>query len=251
MASRPASSSGATKQQPAVPARREELRILLAEDNCIAAELLRMMGDRLGAKMDWVENGLDAVDTVHRAREAGLPYALLLMDAMMPVLSGAEATRRLRANGISPEELPIVAVTAATANDEVRDLFDSGMQAYLAKPVSIADLSACFDAWVTTRPEAGAPIARHSFDALRRRYALRKTEVFSQLEECVSAGNCADEETSALRNHLHKLAGTAGSFGEEALSAAAAEAAGVVAAAQPGESHAALAKALALIKAVG
>lgn len=208
----------------------EGVRVLLAEDNCIAAELLRMMGQRLGARIDWVENGLDAVDVVVRARRSGEGYALVLMDAMMPVMTGVEATRRIRAAGISAAELPIVAVTAATANEEVREMIDAGMQAYLAKPVTIADLSACIDAWVEVRPSGALAAVPATFASLESRYQLRKEEVFRALAAAASDGDaCTEDERIELRNHLHKLAGTAGSFGDERLSHAAAEGAQLLA----------------------
>lgn len=232
----------------AAPAQRAELRVLLAEDNCIAAELLKLMGRRLGARIDWVENGLDAIDSIHRARAAGMPYELLLMDAMMPVLSGVDATRRLRAGGVAADELPIVAVTAATATEEVRGFFDAGMQAYLAKPVSVADLSACFDAWVPDRSGTGVPVGSRSLSALRKRYELRKSEVFARLEEAIAMEDWSPETADELRNLLHKLAGTAGSFGEERLSKAAAEGATLVGAALPASLSAALPEVLALLE---
>ena len=209
------------------------MRILLAEDHAIAAELLCLMGKRLGADIDWVENGLDAVDSVLRARAAGDPYLLVLMDAMMPVLTGIEATRRIRAAGIDAASLPIVAVTAATANEEVRDMLEAGMQAYLAKPVSLADLSACIDAWIEPRRDAAAPELVSSFVALRRRYELPKEEIFAELAAAVTAGDCSENARTELRNHLHKLAGTAGSFGESGLSVAAAEGAQLLAETDP------------------
>lgn len=197
-------------------------RILLAEDNVIASELIAMMARRLGNRIDCASNGLDAVDLVHRAQAKGDPYAILLLDAMMPVLTGVETARRLRHDGITAEELPIVAVTAATDPAEIREYLAAGMQAYLSKPVSIAELSGCIEAWVprSARPaQSGLP---RPSDSLRRRYDLRKTEVLERFELAVAASSLAPELAAELREHLHKLAGTAGSFGETELSAAAA-----------------------------
>lgn len=224
-------------------------RILLAEDNVIASELIAMMARRLGNRVDCASNGLDAVDLVHRAQAKGDPYAILLLDAMMPVLTGVETARRLRRDGITPEELPIIAVTAATDPVEIREYLAAGMQAYLSKPVSIAELSGCIEAWAprTIRP-ARSTLTRPS-EALRRRYDLRKIEVLERFEQAVAASSLAPEAAAELREHLHKLAGTAGSFGETELSAAAARGEALLVEAKADEIPSAIAASLVLLRA--
>ena len=226
-------------------------RLLLAEDNPIASDLIAMMARRLGYDLDRVPNGLDAVDAVARAAALGQPYSLILLDAMMPVLDGAEAARRMRANGMTAEMLPIIAVTAATDPAEVREYLAAGMQGYLAKPVSLADFSACIDAWVpqlVRAPQRGkaAPEA-----ALRRRYELRKTEVLERFEAASLAATTSPEQAAELREHLHKLAGTAGSFGEKQLSKAAAKGEALLTGATPAELQAAVRRSYALLRSVG
>ena len=226
----------------------DSLRVLVAEDNAIAGDLLAMMAKRLGAKVDLVVNGLDAVDSVHNAHDIHQPYDLLLIDAMMPALSGPEAARRLRAEGVSANHLPIVAVTAATDPAEVRDYLAAGMQAYLPKPVSLPDLAACFDAWIPRRKRNNAAQRAPSRD-LRRRYELRKSEVFAHLEEAIARSTFSPELRDELRTHLHKLAGTAGSFGEAPLSDAAARAEHLIVAAEDKDLSEAVERGLALLKA--
>ena len=224
-------------------------RILLAEDNPIASDLIAMMARRLGHGLDRVANGLDAVDAVSRAAATGTPYALLLLDAIMPVLTGPEAARRIRANGMAAGGLPIIAVTAATDPAEVHDYLDAGMQGYLAKPVSLADLSACIDAWA---PRAAGPQphgAGAPGEALRRRYELRKLEVIERFEQACRVSQFAPELAAELRQHLHKLAGTAGSFGERSLSDAAARGEALLISAPPCEVQLAVARSYALLKA--
>ncbi|MDG6079403.1 response regulator [Erythrobacter litoralis] len=198
-------------------------RLLLAEDNAIASELITMMVRRLGHMVDRASNGLDAVEAVERAAAMGAPYGLVLMDAMMPILTGVEAARRIRRAGISADNLPIIAVSAATDPVEVREYLKAGMQGYLAKPVSLVDLSACIDAWAPGIARSRSRGRDNPGQSLRRRYELRKTEVLERF-----AAACADADFSTslaeeLRDHLHKLAGTAGSFGEKRLSEAASQ----------------------------
>ena len=225
-------------------------RILLAEDNPIASDLISMMVRRLGHDIDRVANGLDAVDAVERAVTEGEPYALVLLDAMMPVLTGVEAARRIRSGGTTPRDLPIIAVTAATDPAEVREYLGAGMQGYLAKPVSLADLSGCIDAWAPGRGSTFGRDRSQPSAALRRRYDLRKTEVLERFQMACEQGECSANSAAELREHLHKLAGTAGSFGERHLSEAAAKGEALLVTAPPADVRGAIERCHTLLKAV-
>ena len=109
------------------------LRVLLAEDTPINAEMMRAMASHLKIEMDVAANGLETIAMIEAARDAGNPYSLLLLDVMMPILDGVETAKRLRQSGYNEAELPIVAVTAATSLDEVRSYRAAGMQAFLEK----------------------------------------------------------------------------------------------------------------------
>ena len=225
-------------------------RVLLAEDNPIASDLISMMVRRLGHDVDRVANGLDAIDGVTQAAGMGRPYTLLLVDAMMPVLTGSEATRRIRSLGITPAMLPIIAVTAATDSAEVREYLRAGMQGYLAKPVSLADLSACIEAWAPGRLRL-APRGRNMPGvALRRRYNLRKSEVLERLEAACGDATRSPALAAELREHLHKLAGIAGSFGEAKVSEAAAQGEALLTSCAPASLDAAIQRSYDLLKAV-
>ncbi|HEY6896509.1 MAG TPA: response regulator, partial [Rhodocyclaceae bacterium] len=122
-------------------ARRRTTRLLLAEDNrtnqMVALAMLRKLGY---ADVDLAENGEQAV-----AKVAAQPYDLILMDCLMPLMDGYEATRELRRRGV---ETPIIAVTAnAMAGDEERSLA-SGMNAHLPKPLIMQTLAAALEKWL-------------------------------------------------------------------------------------------------------
>jgi len=112
-----------------------QLRVLLAEDNLINQKVAIRILSTLGYNADVVENGLDAVHAVENN-----PYDLILMDIMMPVMDGLEATRRIR--GLPLKHQPrIVAVTAnALVGDRERCLA-AGMDDYLPKPLRVDDLA--------------------------------------------------------------------------------------------------------------
>ncbi len=118
------------------------MNILLAEDNPVNQEIAVGLLESLDCTVTVVENGKDAVDAAtHKA------FDLVLMDCQMPIVDGFEATRQLRQR-FSPEQLPILAMTAnALAGDRERVLH-VGMQDHIAKPVDPAELFDTIESWV-------------------------------------------------------------------------------------------------------
>lgn len=115
------------------------LHFLLAEDNKLNAEIVVELLKSEGASCDVAENGRLVVD---RFREsAPKTYDAILMDVMMPVMNGYEATKAIRASK-HPEALtiPIVAMTANAFAKDVQDALDAGMNAHVAKPINMETL---------------------------------------------------------------------------------------------------------------
>ena len=89
-------------------------------------------------------------------------YALVLADVHMPVMDGYEMTRALRSEesrrGLP--RTPVVALTAAALKGETERCLNAGMDDYLAKPVSIAELVGCLQKWLphTQHPDASTPV---------------------------------------------------------------------------------------------
>jgi CheY-like chemotaxis protein len=105
-------------------------RVLLVEDNQSNQLLGKMLLERLGCRTDVVQDGIEALGAVRRCR-----YDLVLMDILMPVMDGTEATRRLRAMGAT---IPILGLTA-TVDDRAR-LIGLGFTDCLSKPASAKTL---------------------------------------------------------------------------------------------------------------
>lgn len=116
-------------------------RVLLAEDHDINQLLTSAMLDRLGCRVQVARDGAEAIAAVTAAADDE-PFALVLMDMQMPHVDGLEATRRIRAGGIGPDALPIVALTANAYGDDVDACLAAGMQAHLAKPLQMNQLAA-------------------------------------------------------------------------------------------------------------
>jgi CheY-like chemotaxis protein len=126
-------------------AARLPLRVLVAEDNPTNQRLVVQLLDRLGYRADVAANGIEALDAVQRRR-----YDVVLMDMMMPEMDGLAATRSIRATRPADEQPHIIAVTANVAPDARQQCLQAGMDDYLSKPVSVADLRAALE-------RAGAP----------------------------------------------------------------------------------------------
>ena len=105
------------------------LRVLLAEDGPDNRRLISHLLGRLGARVETVENGQEAVD---RILGGGSPLDLVLLDMQMPVMDGWEAARRLRNAG---SEIPILALTANAMPGDRDACLEAGCDEYLAKPV--------------------------------------------------------------------------------------------------------------------
>lgn len=199
-----------------------DVRVLVAEDNEIGLELTCMMARRLGLKAEGAHDGHHALQLVREAAAEGRPYSLVLMDFMMPVVDGIEATRRLRRAGFAPDELPVIALTAVAEPDEIGRFAAAGGQGYLSKPLNIDQLSAVLEAWLPgDAVNTASPQSPHS-RSLRSRYAERKQATLALIDMALEH-ELADAATiEEIRDLLHKLAGTAGLFGDEDLSAVAA-----------------------------
>ncbi len=114
----------------------EGVRVLLAEDNELNAEIAEFTLESAGIEMELAKNGREALD-MFCASEPGY-YDAILMDVMMPVMGGHEATRKIRATGREDADLPIIAMTAnAFAEDRIK-ASEAGMNEHLAKPLDAA-----------------------------------------------------------------------------------------------------------------
>ena len=119
------------------PADSLPLKIAVAEDNMANQRVIMIMLRRLGWESEFAENGRELLDLVRNK-----DYDLIFMDVQMPLMDGLEATRRLRAGdaGEGLKEVKIIALTAnALSGDEARCL-ESGMNAYMTKPLKLSTL---------------------------------------------------------------------------------------------------------------
>ena len=115
------------------------MHFLVAEDNELNAEIMAEILASEGASCDVVENGQLAVEKFTSSPEK--TYDAVLMDIMMPILNGYDATRQIRASK-HPEahSIPVIAMTANAFVKDVQDALDAGMNAHIAKPINLETL---------------------------------------------------------------------------------------------------------------
>ena len=115
------------------------LHILLAEDNELNMEIAEFMLQNEGADVIKAWNGQEAVE-LFRKSEPG-EFDVILMDIMMPVMNGYEATKMIRSlDREDAKEVPIIAMTAnAFTEDRIRAKA-AGMDEHVAKPVDVESL---------------------------------------------------------------------------------------------------------------
>lgn len=117
------------------------LPVLLVEDNDINAMIAKEMLQHAGLKVDWVHNGEQAVQAVDQQ-----PYALVLMDIQMPVMDGLTAAEKIRSR-YAYQQLPLIAMTANSSEDDIERSLAAGMQDHISKPIDEALLLKVIQKW--------------------------------------------------------------------------------------------------------
>ena len=113
----------------------EGRHFLIAEDNALNMEIIQALLEAEGVQCDMAENGQEAVD-IFAKHEPGT-YDAILMDVMMPVMDGYEATKRIRSlKREDAQKIPILAITANAFSEDIRKAMDAGMNAHISKPLN-------------------------------------------------------------------------------------------------------------------
>jgi CheY-like chemotaxis protein len=106
--------------------------ILIAEDDVINYKLLESFLSKTNATIYWAKNGVEAVDISIKYQ-----LDLVLMDIRMPEMDGISATKLIRKYY---PDLPIIAQTAYTSEEDVEKIMESTINEYMAKPISGTEL---------------------------------------------------------------------------------------------------------------
>jgi len=95
-----------------------------------------------GIKIITAQNGREALELVQK----GTPIDLIFMDVMMPMMTGFEATRRIKQVN---NKIPVVILTAYVGQDSIRQAVASGCNDYLSKPLNLKVVQAIAQKWLT------------------------------------------------------------------------------------------------------
>jgi CheY-like chemotaxis protein len=212
------------------------LQALIAEDNPVNQQVLLRQVQRLGLVAEAVDNGQAALDAL-----AARSYDVVLMDCQMPVMDGYAATRRIReleaASGA--RRMPIVAVTANAMREDFDRCRESGMDDFVAKPVTLAALANAIERAVAASrgetaqaaaAEAGAAANDGGVDrealaslqedlggpeALLRIVRLFLEQLDPQASQIEAAAKGGEHET--LARNAHRMRSSAATLGAMAL----------------------------------
>ena len=114
-----------------------KLNVLLVEDHVVNQKLAIVLLERWGHQVTVAEDGAQALKIL-----AGQRFDVVLMDMLMPVMDGLEATRRIRAAESASQHLPIIAMTASAMESDRKLCLAAGMDDYLSKPIHAPELQA-------------------------------------------------------------------------------------------------------------
>lgn len=118
-------------------------KILLAEDNPVNQNLVRIMLTKTGHTVELAKNGVEAVQKFCLSPSS---FDLILMDIQMPEMDGIDAAKIIRSRGYS--DIPIIALTASSMETDRTQCFKAGMNDYITKPVRISSLKKMVERWI-------------------------------------------------------------------------------------------------------
>jgi signal transduction histidine kinase/HPt (histidine-containing phosphotransfer) domain-containing protein len=214
------------------------LRILLVDDTAMNQILAARILERAGHRTVVAENGRDAIAILGRQE-----FDLVLMDVMMPVMDGLEATTRIRAGKprVLNPDIPIIAMTAQAMKEDRERCLAAGMNDYVAKPIRLDEffraISRCrFDRGSAPLPGDGgeppAPCPERQVhlarlkaissvggdQALYSRLCRLFCEHAPLLGDAIRAA-IQDNDLGAANGMAHKLKSMTGAIGAEEASA--------------------------------
>jgi PAS domain S-box-containing protein len=122
------------------------VRILLVEDDPVNRLMTKLLLSRSGYQVDVASNGNEAIHALEKN-----DYTVVLMDCMMPVLNGYEATTVIRnpESAVKNHTIPVIAMTANAMQEDRERCLAAGMDDYLAKPIEVTKILAMLEKWLS------------------------------------------------------------------------------------------------------
>lgn len=212
---------------------KRNLRILVAEDNGVNQRLATRLLEREGHSVTIAASGDEALAMFER-HQFDHPYDLIFMDVQMPELDGLQTTVRIRQmERGSGQHVPIVAMTAQAAESDRLRCLESGMDAYVTKPVNVPELLKMIESVVPGGNIMNAHLKSEGSSVEAQLQQLDESLALSRvggdielLKEVVELfledypvtferikSAVASSDAKALEHHAHSLKGSVSTFG--------------------------------------
>lgn len=133
----------------------DQLKVLVVDDDELNQRMMQLILTREGHYVHIAADGRDALESVRQHE-----FDIILMDLQMPVMDGIEASRRIRAYENGGRNAYIVALTASYLPEKGQELFEAGIDNYIAKPFDVGHLRQMLDYGLDYRKSRKAMEAR-------------------------------------------------------------------------------------------
>ena len=127
----------------------QKLKVLIVEDNLINQKIIFSMIHSSGHDSIVAKDGLEACEIFLQHK-----FDIIIMDIIMPVMNGYEATKKIRASSLEGKTIPIIALTANALSKDRDKCIQAGMNDYLTKPIRPSKLLKSIHKWTKTTEEA-------------------------------------------------------------------------------------------------
>jgi len=117
-------------------------RVLIVDDEYFLVETLKTRLEYVGYDVLTAENGADGLSLLEKE-----PVDLIIMDYMMPVMDGVEATKKVKASK-KLKGIPVIFLTARARPEDRKTVYQAGAEDYLTKPFETDDLLAMIEKWL-------------------------------------------------------------------------------------------------------
>ena len=138
-------------------------KILIVEDEKKISRILKLQLERKNHEITIIENGIDALNEIHKKRDF---YDLMLLDLGLPSMEGNEVCKNVR----KISKVPIIVVSAKNNGEEKVDLLKSGAIDYVTKPFDFLELEARID--INIRKEKISQITYKTLTLNLQNYSL-------------------------------------------------------------------------------
>lgn len=133
----------------------DQLKVLVVDDDELNQRMMQLILTREGHHVHIAADGRDALETVKMHE-----FDIILMDLQMPVMDGIEASRRIRAHEGGGRNSYIVALTASYLPERGQELFEAGIDNYIAKPFDVTHLRQMLNYGLDYRRSRNAMVSR-------------------------------------------------------------------------------------------